>query len=772
MANPDLTSATTLPRWIGWRAEHHGSRPAIVFIDDDQAETSWSYEQLWRRSCVVADRLLKLSVPRVGDIDHAAPRALLLYPPGIEFLAGFLGCQIAGWIPVPTCYPKPGREMPRLDSAARDCGPSAILGDRATIEGIDPSKICPQARAASPVITSIDDADIDRGILDEQVIAPERLAELLDAISPDTIALLQYTSGSTSDPKGVMVRQRNVMANLEAIRVGFGIDWQADMSERDASERDDSNQIATTEIATTDIGSGVFWLPFFHDMGLIGGILEPLYVGGRTILMSPRSFLQRPLRWLQAISDHGAMITGAPNFAYQLCVDRIAPDQTDKLDLSRWRIAFSGAEPVLARTLQDFAARFASSGFDSGAFYPCYGLAEATLLAAGGDGPGQPSVLSVDRESLGAGRPIISTGGRGSAFQKLVSCGTPSLGTELAIVDLENGLEVDERIVGEIWLRGKSVTGGYWNRDAENAEQFNASLADGRGGFARTGDLGFIHDGQLYVTGRLKDVVILRGRNLFPQDIEATTRETIGPEGGQVAAFAVDGGRGEALAIVAELPRRFDESKSAELVRSIRRAVIDVHEVDPRHVWLVRQATVPLTSSGKVQRSRCRELFDAAQIDDSAFKIRHRYDRSSAGEQVPIEIPTLPAVPTANDYEAILAETESWMTQWLIARAGVDPGDVELEKPFADYGLDSMTAVEMSGEIEDWSGVELTPIVAWNYPTVSRLSEFIAQQIVGTAAAPEPTNELSEAELDGLLDEIEHLSDDEINHALADKRRP
>lgn len=752
MAHPDSSAATTLPRWIGWRAEHHGSRPAIVFIHDDQSETSWTYDELWRRSCVVADRLLSLDVPRKGDIDHAAPRALLLYPPGIEFLAGFLGCQIAGWIPVPTCYPKPGREMPRLDSAAKDCLPAAILGDRATIQGVDADKLCDQARMATLVITSIDDADIDRGILNEPVIAPERMKELLSAISPDTIALLQYTSGSTNDPKGVMVRQRNVMANLEAIRVGFGIDWQADDSDT--------------------IDGGVFWLPFFHDMGLIGGILEPLYVGGQTILMSPRSFLQRPLRWLQAISDHGAMITGAPNFAYQLCVDRISPDQTDKLNLSNWRIAFSGAEPVLPRTLQDFASRFAASGFRSDAFYPCYGLAEATLLAAGGDGPGQPSVLTVDRESLGSGTPIVSPDGRGGAFQKLVSCGTPSQGTELAIVDLENGLEVDERIVGEIWLRGKSVTGGYWNRDVENAEQFNASLADGRGGFARTGDLGFIHDGQLYVTGRLKDVVILRGRNLFPQDIEATTRETIGPDGGQVAAFAVDGGRGEALAIVAELPRRFDETKSAELVRAIRRAVIDIHEVDPRHVWLVRQATVPLTSSGKIQRSRCRELFDAAQTDDSVLKVRHRYDRASAGEQVPIDLPGLPANPTADDHAAILAETESWMTQWLVARAGVAPGDVELDKPFADYGLDSMTAVEMSGEIEDWSGVELTPIVAWNYPTVSRLSEFIAQQIVGTAAAPAPPNDISEAELDSLLSEIEHLSDDEINHALADKRRP
>lgn len=728
------SAATTLPQWIGKRAEVHGERTAVTFVDDNRSERSWSFAELWQRSCAVAARLNEETA--IASNDTAGRRALLLYPPGIEFLAGFLGCQIAGWTPVPTCYPKPGREIPRLDSAANDCAPSAILGDRATIEGIDPRKFCAAARSIPRVITSIED---------EASLAKHWVASDSLRIDPESLALLQYTSGSTSEPKGVMVRHRNMMANLEAIRRGFHIDWQAD----DAKQTD----------------CGVFWLPFFHDMGLIGGILEPLYVGGRAILMSPRSFLQRPIRWLQWISDYGAVISGAPNFAYQLCVDRISPDQTDSLNLKRWRIAFSGAEPILARTLQDFANRFSSSGFSASAFYPCYGLAEATLLAAGGDGPSEPEVLIVDRESLGEGKAQVSPGGRGAAYQKLVCCGSAAHRTEVVTVDPASRSEVTERVVGEIWLRGESITAGYWGHDDENAEKFNATIADGRGGFCRTGDLGFLHDGQLYITGRLKDVIILRGRNLFPQDIETTTSETIGSDGGQCAAFAVEGGRGEALAIVAELPRRADESTLAELVRSIRRAVIDVHEVDPRHVLLVRQATVPLTSSGKVQRSRCRQMFDADEI-----KTKYRYDRCSGSEQTPLDLPKLPAAPTADQRQPMMAEIETWMTQWLVARAGVDPADVDLEKPFADYGLDSMTAVEMSGEIEDWSGVELTPIVAWNYPTVSRLSEFITEQIIG-AASDEATSSVSDAELEGLLNEIEHLSDDEINHALTDKRQ-
>ncbi|QDT06973.1 Putative fatty-acid--CoA ligase fadD21 [Rubripirellula lacrimiformis] len=735
MAPPELQAATTLAQWIGKRAELHGQRPAITYLDDDQSETTWSYAELWRRSCAVAAMLDALDVGPRGD---GAPRALLLYPPGIEFLSGFLGCQIAGWTPVPTCYPKPGREIPRLDSAANDCRPDAILGDRSSIDGLDSDKLGPSAVAAARVVTQIDDA----AQASQAWISPDSLAS-----DGESLALLQYTSGSTSEPKGVMVRHRNVLANLEAIRRGFHIEWQA------------------PETPDAEIECGVFWLPFFHDMGLIGGILEPLYVGGRTVLMSPRSFLQRPLRWLQAIGDHRAMISGAPNFAYQLCVDRISPDQTDGLDLSRWRIAFSGAEPILPRTLQDFASRFSSSGFSSDSFYPCYGLAEATLLAAGGDGPKTPKVLTVQRESLGTGRPLVTPDGRGAAFQKLVSCGTASYQNELKLVDPATCREVGEDTVGEIWLQGTSITGGYWNRDDENAAMFDATLDGGQSGYCRTGDIGFLHQGDLYVTGRLKDVIILRGRNLFPQDIEATTAATIGPDGGQCAAFSVEGGRGEALAIVAELPRRSDPAGLPDLVRSIRRAVIEVHEVDPRHVWLVRPAIVPLTSSGKVQRSRCRELFDADEI-----KTKYRYDRSSGAQQVPITIPVLPSQPHPDDFAAVVAETETWMTKWLVARAGVDPSDVELEKPFADYGLDSMTAVEMSGEIEDWSGVELTPIVAWNYPTVARLSEFIAQQIVGVADQQTNQNEISDAELDGLLDEIEGLSDDEINHAFADKR--
>lgn len=716
MTHTDPAASATFPQWIGRHAVDYANREAVTFISDEQDEQTWTYDQLWRRACSVAARLPK--------VDGPSPRALLLFPPGIEFMAGFLGCQIAGWIPVPTCYPKAGREMPRLDSAARDCAPSALICDQHTEQGIDAAKLCEAARDIPRIQTDLDDHWKSAWIDPDEV-----------KLDGDALALLQYTSGSTNEPKGVMVRQSNLMANLEAIRRGFGIEWQAGQREQ--------------------VDTGVFWLPFFHDMGLIGGILEPLYVGGRSVLMSPRAFLQRPIRWLKGISDFRAVISGAPNFAYQLCVDRIQPDQTAGLDLERWRIAFSGAEPVRARTLHDFANRFSPCGFSDSAFYPCYGLAEATLMAAGGEGPAKPNILHVDRESLGERKPEVIDGSDGSKAQALVGCGQPAFETDLRIVDPDKQSELGEREVGEIWLRGSSIALGYWNRSDENTLRFDASLAGGDSGFFRTGDLGFKHEGELYVTGRLKDVIIIRGRNLFPQDIEETVREAIGNEAGQCAAMSVESGRAEALAIVAELPRRIDENTLPDLARSIRRSVIEVHEVDPRHVLLVRPATVPLTSSGKVQRSRCRDLFTNDEI-----RTKYRYDRSSAGEQSPIPMPKLPSDPTPNDRQSMVAEVEGWMTSWLTVRAGVEASEVDLEKPFADYGLDSMTAVEMSGEIEDWSGIALTPVIAWNHPTVGRLSEFLVDELMGVDQEAE--TEDNEEELLALLDEIEQLSDDDL----------
>ncbi|WP_235908626.1 AMP-binding protein [Roseiconus nitratireducens] len=741
---PVRDPSMTLPRWIELRAQLHPQRPAVTFLSDeyfaeDDRPVSLTYRQLWQRAVQAAGQVQRFALEHGLSADasepDAAPRALLLYPPGLDFLIGFLGAQLAGFAPVPTCYPKPHRFVERLNSAAADCAPSVLLADHDTLQTF-------AAEKQLPCVQSIPALAIDHDRSPEDGAGPATFQSSELAGSPEAIAFLQYTSGSTSEPKGVVVRHRNVMANLESIRQGFGISWPASEQGTDPAE----------------IDTAVFWLPFYHDMGLIGGILAPLYIGGHTVLLSPRAFLQRPLRWLQVISDYQASITGAPNFAYQLCVDRIPPDQTDGISLKQLQITFCGAEPIAARTLRDFQRRFSTNGLGSETFYPCYGLAEATLLVAGGDGPGAPRSLSIDRSAFECGRIQVLDPNEAKRIgkrhkQELVSCGKAVNDTEIEIVDPATGQPLGEGAIGEIWIRGGGVATGYWSQtDAEESDeesegplakrQFDATLSDGRSGFFRSGDLGFFHEGELFISGRLKDIIILRGRNLFPQDIESTVVDFVrtvtqaGSGDGQTArhsgiaaAFSVAGGRSEALAIIAELPRSREHLDLPDLARQIRRNVIEVHEVDPQHIWLVRAASIPVTTSGKVRRSSCRDQF----LNDSV-RTSYRYDRSSFSEQAPIAFPGLPERPRESDRSEVRQAVENWMSNWLIARGGVAPTELSLEKPFTDYGLDSMAAVELSGEAEDWTGVALTPEVAWNNPTVASLSEYIASTYISDRA--------------------------------------
>ncbi len=598
------------------RAAVHPSRPAVLFVDEAGGQQQVDYGQLWQRCVAVASGLAKLT-PDNSD-DAAPPRALLLFPPGLDFLPAFVGAQLAGWIPVPTGYPKPHRAMPRFDAAARDCQPAAILSDAQSLLTLDRTKLDPIA-AALPTIA------VDT--LPQESMA----AAWANDLQSDSIAFLQYTSGSTSEPKGVMVSQFNLMSNLETIRTSFMLPWQ----QQDAPQ----------------LNTAVFWLPHYHDMGLIGGILAPLYLGYRTVLMSPQTFIRRPLRWLEAVDRFAASVTGARASPLNCAADRITPQQAERLNLSSLRVAFCGAEPIRAAALRSFANRFSGSGFHADSYYPCYGLAEATLLAAGGKGPSAPRLLNVDRRTLGEGRVRVQPSHAAQKSTTFVSCGTAAGDTQLVIVDPESRVPVPEDQIGEIWLRGNSLTSGYWNRPEENATRFHATLAEatrpglarrlfsgrrlvsgllksaetkpaagGRlgqaespgsglqrtdGGFFRTGDLGFMHDGELFITGRIKDMIIIRGRNYFPQDLEATLSNLTDIQLGRVAALAVAGPRGESLAIVAEVARETPSDQYSAITRAIRRATIEEHEVDPRQVLLVRISTIPVTTSGKLQRSLC-----------------------------------------------------------------------------------------------------------------------------------------------------------------------
>lgn len=715
---------------LAYRAALHPHRPAVSFLSDTGETQSLTYGALYHRAAAVACQLHAQAAP--------GARAAMLFPPGLEFVVGFFACAQAGLVPTPACFPKAGRPVPRLDSVVSDARPEILLADRQTLQAIAPGRM-------SPAITDL------RWIATDDVPEVEQPPEV--QITSDMLGLLQYTSGSTSEPRGVMVSHRNLLSNLEAIRRSFGIAFQSP--------------------AEDEVETGVFWLPAFHDMGLIGGILAPLYVGGHTVLMSPQSFLAQPIRWLETISRFGATTSGAPNFAYQLCVDRCTREAVEKLDLSRWRLAFCGAEPIRAETLQEFARLLEPCGFDAGAFYPCYGLAESTLLAAGPDGPAVPQILEAEREALGQGQLVMPPPHQAAVCQKLVACGCPVHGTTLRIVQVKTRQPCGEGEIGEIWLAGPSVAQGYFGRPEATEQVFRAFTAAGEGPFLRTGDLGAIYDGQLYVTGRLKDVLILRGRNLYPQDIERTTVTAIGEGAGKCAAFGIAGPFGEELSIVAEVPRHTDQQQWAQLARQIRAAVAEQHEADIRHLRLVRHATVPVTSSGKVQRDACRRA-----MLENRLRVRFSWDRAALSiNGVVLAPPKLTLGASAAAVDAAAAKIQQWLLQWLIDRAGVTPTDAVAERPFAEFGLDSLASVELSSELADWLGLDLSPVLAWNYPTPEKLSHHLARRL---AQLDEPTETppgashlegdgraLDEAELETLLSEVEHLSDAEINAIFA-----
>jgi acyl-CoA synthetase (AMP-forming)/AMP-acid ligase II len=405
-------------------------------------------------------------------------------------------------------------------------------------------------------------------------------------LTAETLAFLQYTSGSTGEPRGVKLSHQNLIHNSRLIQESFGV-------------------TADSRI--------VSWLPPYHDMGLIGCVLQPLYTGAVAILMSPLLFLQRPLRWLNAIARYRATHSGGPNFGYELCIARIAPEQRSQLDLRSWQIAFNGAEPIRADTLQRFATGFAPSGFRPEAFSPCYGLAESTLLVSGGRSSGPPTVKTVQSAALEKGQIVEAHETEGGA-RKLTGCGQVPPGQKVVIVNPET-LQACPGRIGEIWVAGPSVSQGYWNLPDRSSETFNAHLSDtGEGPFLRTGDLGFVEGGELFVTGRIKDLVIICGRNLYPQDIELTVAQSHPSlSSGATAAFSIAVEGEEKLVVVQEEGRR-RVSSSEEVTRAIRGAVAEEHGVQVFAVELIKPGRIPKTSSGKVQRHACREWYLAKAL--------------------------------------------------------------------------------------------------------------------------------------------------------------
>src|SRR4051794_5668615 len=515
------------------------------YLSDTGAETSdLTYGAFDRRARAVAAGL-------AADGLMPGDRAVLWYPSGLDYLAAFFGCLYAGVVAVPA-YPPTPRRLERVLGILADCRPRAILSTAAV-------------RAKVMAAT----AGMPDGLVGQlpQWIATDEIDRALagawhrPTVSGDTVAFLQYTSGSTASPRGVVLTHDNLLANSDLTHRLFG---------------------------TSDATAAVSWLPMYHDMGLIGAILQTIFTGGTCVLMSPAAFAKEPVRWLRAISDSGADASGGPNFAYDLCVDRITEEQCAGLDLSRWRLAFNGAEPIRPQTHARFAEAFGPYGFRAEAFTPCYGLAEATLMVT----------------SKPLGTPVaVQT----SADRTVVGAGVVPDGIEVLVVDPVTCRRRPDGAVGEIWVSGPSVGRGYWQRPEQTREPFQAVLADGPATrFLRTGDLGYRDGAELFVTGRHKDLVIVRGRNHYPQDIEQTVEgcdPVLRRNGG--AAFAVAGADGvEGLVVVHEIERGHDGTDPAVLARQVMAAVAGAHDVRPDAVVLIRAGSLARTSSGKVQRHR------------------------------------------------------------------------------------------------------------------------------------------------------------------------
>jgi acyl-CoA synthetase (AMP-forming)/AMP-acid ligase II/acyl carrier protein len=481
-------------------------------------------------------------------------------------------------------------------------------------------------------------------------------------------------------------------------------------------------------------------------MGLIGGILEPIYVGCTAYLMAPANFLQRPLSWLETISRTGAVLSGAPNFAYDLCVRKTTPEERAALDLSRWQLAFCGAEPIDARTLKDFAAAFEPAGFRESAFYPCYGLAESTLLATGGRRLRGLQVLNADRAQLAANE-LEEAEAEAADAAPLVSCGRPLGDQEVRIVNPQSFEPCHDGAIGEIWLRSPSVAAGYWNHPEELWQTFGGRLADGSGPYLRTGDLGAFYQGELYVTGRAKDLIIIRGRNLYPQDVERTAQQAheavdLG------SAFAVKRDGQEQLVVVHQVQREHRRGDLTPVLRAIRAAVVDEHEIDPAAIVLLRPGALPLTSSGKVQRHRCRELFESGGLEELARWMQPTSEpQASTASAVNVSGPH-PAAPrpkfldnvAAYTPEQLALEIQTWMLAWLADRVEEGTGELTPTAPFTEIGVDSLTALELNVEFEKVLGVRLPPAAAWSYPTPAALSRFLADSLLGLPTAAEITD--------------------------------
>lgn len=623
------------------KAREIPDKPVYIFLEDGVNEKQRiTFRELSENAKIIATVLQENASKN--------DRILLIFPNGIEFITNLFGVFYAGMIGVPIYAPRKNRNNSRFKTVVEDCGAKIILTN---------SKI---------------HKDLDKNFKDEPCLEDKKLfihEEIINRtqrwkdpmISGDDLAILQYTSGSTGNPNGVMVSHMNIIHNSEIINQGF---------------KHDGNSMGTN------------WLPNFHDMGLIGALLQPVYMGFCNVIIPPGEFIRNPVNWLKAISKYKTTTAGGPNFAFDYCTSKISEEEKKDINLSSLKVLFCGAEPIHKNTLNNFTKEFNLSGFKSRQFYPCYGLAEYVLMVTGGDLQEDPVYFEADNKKLELG--LIEKAGSGDSTS-FVACGHPWLGTTVAIINPETRMFCKSNEIGEIWVKGKSMTKGYWNNPEETDYTFNAFIQDNDDGpYLRTGDLGFIYGGQLYVTGRIKDLIIIRGLNHYPQDIEKTAESSHEAlQDNASAAFSIIAANEERLVLVHEIKRtHIRDFDAEEIYDAIRLSVSDEHQVLPYAIILIRTGSIPKTSSGKIQRLASKKAYKAGELmilDQWIMELQ---------ENVPFGL---------KDYN--FDELKAWLTNWLASKKGLNPSSIDPDKPIASYGLDSILAINLEKDVNETFGI-------------------------------------------------------------------
>lgn len=664
-------TASTLVDILHWRAQYQPEQQAYIFLTNGEVEGAiLTYAELDKRARVIGGTLQSLCTN--GE------RALLLYPSGLDYISAFFGCLYAGVVAVPTYPPHSNRSFYRIQSILNDSQAKFVLTTSQTMAKSERwSTLIPELATLQTIATDS---------------LPDDNAELFQNIpwSGNKLAFLQYTSGSTRTPKGVMVSHDNLLHNLAMLHTC----WKQ-----------------------TPQSMGVSWLPMFHDMGLIAGILQPLYVGFPTVLMAPTSFLQRPLRWLKAISKYGGTISYAPNFAYELCARKNSLEELAGIDLSTWQIAINGAEPVHGETIDRFTNTFEPYGFHREVFAPGYGLAEGTLMVTCSSSGTMPVLQSFDKTALRQNR-IVEIPAKSQDAHPLVGCGQVGLGQKIIIAHPENMTRCQPDEIGEIWVSGGSVAQGYWQSPTETEQTFKGVVADtGEGPFLRTGDLGFLHNGELFVTGRHKDLIIIRGQNYYPQDIELTverSHQALRPGCGAAfsievadeeygAVFLSDVTSEERLVVVQEVQGHYEDSN--EIFAAIRQRVAEVHEIEIYAIVLIKKASIPKTSSGKIQRRACREQFLADELDVMASDILQVSQYAQPGSQRKSQISRdlLQAVSREEGHSLL----EGYFLEQVSQVLRSDIQQVDAYQRFTSLGISSLKIAELKNRIEVDLGIDI-----------------------------------------------------------------